>query len=115
MHWRLSFFKDTLPALIRENFLSAHCQIWLPHVEPIDLCLEEASETIHSLFTVRLVSLADSLVEHPLCRATNGREVGEALLACPEPFTHDTQLRLLLAHSAWPFYVLERREERRLR
>lgn len=63
-----------------EPFFPPIARIWLPHLECIDQCLEEASVMISSLFTVRLVSLADRQVEHPLVRATNGPKVEEALL-----------------------------------
>eukprot|EP01039_Chlorochromonas_danica_P000646 gene646-701_t len=103
--WSAPFFTDTLPALLQEDFLTSDGKIWLPNLQCITESLSDAHDILMKHFKIRLASSAD-MHANPLYSATN--LVERELLSCPDALTNETQMRPLLEHSIYPFYVLER-------
>jgi len=53
--WTDSFFKNTLPLLVKENILDKNGTIWLPNIDHIKLKLCEFKDILDEYYNYKLV------------------------------------------------------------
>jgi hypothetical protein len=109
--WTNNFYRDSLPALVKEKILTDGGQVWLPFIKCVEDSLLTCVDYINPYFTYTLVVEPN---KNPLFAATESEAVIDQLRKCPKVLENYNQLLYLLDYSKTPFCLLAKRSNIRL-